>query len=158
MQIRHVVETCRRHGIAQLCPTLVTNAFDALMHGFRMIHQACEKDAELARAIIGIHLEGPYISPEDGPRGAHPKQHVRPADWDEFRRFQNAAGGRIKMLTLAPEMPGALAFIEKVAQTDVIVAAGSHRRQGACIRDAVKARGAHQYTSGQRLSCDFAAA
>ncbi len=138
-EIRHVVATCRQHGIAQLCPTLVTASFDALVHGFRTIHTACETDANLARAIVGIHLEGPYISPDDGPRGAHPKQHVRPPDGDEFRRFQESAGGRIKMLTVAPEAPGAIPFIEKVAQSGVVVALGHTGATPACIRDAVKA-------------------
>lgn len=138
-QIRHVVTTCRKHGIAQLMPTLVTNSFDAFLHGFRMIHAACQSDAELAKAIVGIHQEGPYIASEDGPRGAHPKQHVRPPSWDEFQRFQDAAGGMIKMLTLAPETPGALPFIEKVAQSGVIVAIGHTAATPAVIRDAVSA-------------------
>ncbi|MGH2549133.1 MAG: N-acetylglucosamine-6-phosphate deacetylase, partial [Thermomicrobiales bacterium] len=138
-QIRHVVKTCAAHGIAQLCPTLVTGSFDALAHGFRTLTSACEQDAELKRAIVGIHLEGPYISPEDGPRGAHPKQHVRPPDWDEFCRFQDAAHGMIRMLTIAPETPGAIALIEKATQSGVIVAIGHTAASGACIRDAVKA-------------------
>jgi N-acetylglucosamine-6-phosphate deacetylase len=139
-QIRHVVAVCRKHGIAQLCPTLVTGSFEALMHGFRTLREACGQDAELARAIVGIHLEGPYISPEDGPRGAHPKQHVRPASWDEFQRFQNdAAGGMIRMVTLAPETPGGIAFIEKAARSGVVVALGHTAASGACIRDAIKA-------------------
>lgn len=138
-QIRHVVTTCRTHGIAQLCPTLVTGAFEALRHGFATLHHACETDAELALSIVGIHLEGPYISPEDGPRGAHPRQHVRVPDWDEFCRFQEAAGGRIKMVTLAPETAGALAFIEKAARSGVVVALGHTAATPQCIRDAVKA-------------------
>ncbi len=139
-QIRGVVETCRRHGIAQLMPTLVTGPFDALMHGFRTIREACDQDPELAQAIVGIHLEGPYISPEDGPRGAHPRQHVRPPSWDEFHRFQDdAAHGMIRMLTLAPETAGAIAFIEKVAQAGVVVALGHTGASGACIRAAIGA-------------------
>jgi N-acetylglucosamine-6-phosphate deacetylase len=139
-EIRHVVETCRRHGIAQLCPTLITGSFEALMHGFRTIREACAEDADLARAIVGVHLEGPYISPEDGPRGAHPKAHVRPPSWDEFHRFQEeAAHGMIRMLTLAPETRGALPFIEKVAQTGVVVALGHTAATGGCIRDAIRA-------------------
>jgi len=139
-QIWNVVETCRRHGIAQLCPTLVTGSFEALMHGFRTIREACAEDPDLAQAIVGIHLEGPYISPEDGPRGAHPKAHVRPPSWDEFHRFQaEAAHGMIRMLTLAPETRGALPFIEKVAQTGVVVALGHTAATGACIHDAIKA-------------------
>ena len=138
-QIQHVVEVCTRHGIAQLCPTLVTASHDALVHGFRTIHQACERDAELRRAIVGIHLEGPYISPEDGPRGAHPKAHVRPADWEEFCRFQDAAGGMIRMVTVAPEVPGAIAFIEKAKQTGIVVALGHTGAAGTHIRDAIRA-------------------
>ena len=59
-----------------------------------------------------FHLEGPYISPEDGPRGAHPERWVRPPDLDEFRRFQDAARGNIRLITLSPEWPHAPRFIE----------------------------------------------
>src|SRR5262245_22224091 len=89
---RHVVDVCHRHGIGSLCPTLVTNSHAALHHGFTTLRRACEQDAEVARSVPGFHLEGPYISPEDGPRGAHPRQHVRPPDHDEFQRLQDAAG------------------------------------------------------------------
>src|SRR5262245_12209473 len=106
--VRHVVGVCRRHGLGGLCPTLITNSFEALAHGFATLRRACETEADLDRAIPALHLEGPYISAEDGPRGAHPRQHVRPPDWDEFRRWQDASGGRIRLVTLAPEHDGAL--------------------------------------------------
>jgi N-acetylglucosamine-6-phosphate deacetylase len=142
--IRHVVRTCRRHGIAGLCPTLITNSFAALAHGFRTLRQAWESDGEIDRAVPALHLEGPYISAEDGPRGAHPRQHVRPPDWDEFRRLQDEAGGRIRLVTLAPEHDGALSFIERLAAAGVVVALGHTAASGARIRDAV--------ASGARLS------
>ena len=138
-QVRHVVAVCQRHGIAHLCPTLVTGSFDALAHGFRTLRTARERDKDLARAIVGFHLEGPFISPADGPRGAHPKQHVRPPDFDEFRRWQDEAGGLIRMVTLAPETPGALPFIEQAAKSGVVVALGHTAASGACVRDAVRA-------------------
>ena len=122
--IQYVVATCKRHGITGLCPTLVTGSFAAISHGVTTLRQACEQDRQLARAIGGIHVEGPYIAAEDGPRGAHPRQHVRPPDWDEFRRWQDASDGRIRLLTLAPELPGAIAFIEKLTAAGVIVALG----------------------------------
>ncbi len=137
--IRRVVRVCRRHGIAALCPTLITNSRDALLHGFATIARACEADADLARAIPGLHLEGPYISGEDGPRGAHPQCHVRPPDWDEFRRFQDAAGGRIRLVTLAPERDGALPFIEKLTASGVVIAIGHTAASSACIRAAIAA-------------------
>lgn len=138
-EIHHVVRMCRRHGIGAFCPTLVTNSREALLHGFTTIRRACEDDAELARAMPVLHLEGPYISSEDGPRGAHPVCHVRPPDWDEFRRFQDAADGRIRLVTLAPEHDGALPFIEKLAASGVVVALGHTAATSSCIRAAIAA-------------------
>jgi N-acetylglucosamine-6-phosphate deacetylase len=138
-QVRHVVAVCRTHGISQICPTLVTGPFDALAHGLATLALACDADTDIARAVCGIHVEGPYISPEDGARGAHPRQHVRPPSWDEFCRWQDAAGGRIRLLTLAPEVPGALPFIEKLAGAGVVVALGHTAADGDCIRAAISA-------------------
>jgi N-acetylglucosamine-6-phosphate deacetylase len=137
--VRHVVAVCRRHGIAGLCPTLITAGFDTLAHGMATVRRACEADPDLAAALPAVHLEGPYISPEDGPRGAHPRRHVRPPDWDEFRRLQDAAGGRIRLVTLAPEWDGALPFIERLVQAGVVVALGHTAASGARIREAVAA-------------------
>jgi N-acetylglucosamine-6-phosphate deacetylase len=137
--IREVVRTCRQHGIGSFCATLVTNAREALLHGFGTLRRACADDPDVGRAIPAFHLEGPYISPDDGPRGAHPQRHVRPPDWDEFRRFQDAAGGRIRLLTLAPEQDGALPFIERLAASGVVVALGHTAAGAARIREAVAA-------------------
>jgi N-acetylglucosamine-6-phosphate deacetylase len=137
--VRHVVGVCRTHGIGGLCPTLVTNSAEALLHGFDTIRRACETDSEIAYAVPSLHLEGPYLSPEDGPRGAHPKQHVRPPDWDEFRRFQDASGSRIRLVTLAPEHDGALPFIERLIASGVVVSLGHTAATGPRIRDAIKA-------------------
>jgi N-acetylglucosamine-6-phosphate deacetylase len=138
-QVRAVADECRAHGIGAFCPTLITNGFDALRHGFATLARAVESDAELARRMPGFHLEGPYLSAEDGPRGAHPRAHVRDPDWDEFRRWQDAAGGRIRMVTLAPERPGAIPFIEKLAVAGVVVAIGHTAATGPQIRAAVAA-------------------
>jgi N-acetylglucosamine-6-phosphate deacetylase len=137
--VAQIVAVCRQHGVGSLCPTLVTNAFAALAHGLATIRQACETRAEISAAIPAIHLEGPYISPEDGPRGAHPRQHVRPPDWDEFRRLQEAAGGRIHLVTMAPEHDGALRFIEQLVAEGIVVALGHTAANGARIRDAISA-------------------
>jgi N-acetylglucosamine-6-phosphate deacetylase len=139
--VRHVVAVCRRHGIGALCPTLITNSAEALLHGFATVRRACETDPDIARAVPCLHLEGPYISSDDGPRGAHPRQFVRPPDWDEFRRFQDAAGGRIRLVTLAPEHDGAIPFIEQLTGSGVVVALGHTNASRACIRSAITAGG-----------------
>ncbi|HEV3204143.1 MAG TPA: N-acetylglucosamine-6-phosphate deacetylase [Gemmataceae bacterium] len=137
--VGHIVEVCRRHGIGGFCATLVTNSFTALAHGMTIICQACATDEAIGAAIAAIHLEGPYISPEDGPRGAHARQYVREPDWDEFRRLQDAAGGRIRLVTLAPELEGAIPFIEKLVRAGVVVSLGHTAANGPCIRAAIAA-------------------
>jgi N-acetylglucosamine-6-phosphate deacetylase len=138
-QVRTVVDDCRRHGIAGLLPTLVTNSYEILAHGFATLGRAIETDPEVAAAVPGFHLEGPYISPDDGPRGAHAREHVRDPDLDEFRRLQDSAGGRIRLLTLAPERPGALNLIELVTRSGVTVAIGHTAASPAQIRAAIAA-------------------
>jgi len=137
--VRRVVQVCRAHGIVEFLPTLVTNSFDAIAHGFATLTRARDKDPDLARAVPGFHLEGPYISAEDGPRGAHPKAHVRPPDWNEFQRWQDAAAGRIRLVTLAPEHDQALPFIEKLTAAKVVVAIGHTAATSSRIRDAISA-------------------
>ncbi len=137
--VRHVADVCRAHGIGGFCPTLVTGAFDALRHGFATLAAARRADPDLAARVPGYHLEGPYLSADDGPRGAHPREHARDPDWDEFRRWQDAADGRILMVTLAPERAGAIAFIERLAAAGVVVAIGHTAATPQQVRDAATA-------------------
>ncbi|MSR54513.1 MAG: N-acetylglucosamine-6-phosphate deacetylase [Gemmataceae bacterium] len=138
-QVRQVIDECRKHGIAGLLPTLITNSFEAIVHGLGTLKKARETDPVVAAAVPGFHVEGPYIASEDGPRGAHPRKHARDPDFDEFQRWQDAAGGQIRLFTLAPERAGALRFIEQVARTGVVVAIGHTAATPAIIRDAVAA-------------------
>lgn len=138
-EVQLVAKKCREHGIGGLCPTLITASFDELTHGFTTLRQLCEADPNLAKRLPGFHLEGPYISAEDGPRGAHPLPQVRKPDWDEFQALQEAAGGRIRLVTLAPEHDGAMAFIERLVASGVVVAIGHTAARGEQIREAVRA-------------------
>lgn len=113
-----------RHGVTRLCPTLITNSFEGLATGFTAIRTACETETFADRMICGCHLEGPYISPDDGPRGAHPREHVRAASWDEFQKLQEISGNRIKLVTIAPEVEGALDFIRQAVATGVVISIG----------------------------------
>ena len=111
-------------GTGFLCPTVVTGSFEGISNSLRAIVEACKTDSLVAHSILGIHLEGPYISAEDGPRGAHPLEHVREPDWDEFQRWQDIAEGQITIVTLAPEKKGATRFIEKLVTNGIVVALG----------------------------------
>lgn len=126
-------------GLTAYCPTLTTDSFENLARAMRIIAQVADGAEEVRGRVAGIHLEGPYICPEDGPRGAHPLCFVRPPDWEEFQRWQEAAGGRIRILTLSPEYEGAADFIARVAASGVVVAIGHTRADGQQIRRAVDA-------------------
>lgn len=125
-------------GVLRWMPTLVTDSADAMEHKCRVLAGAL-RDKALARHIPGIHLEGPHISPHDGPRGAHPAAHVCPPDLNLFERLQRAAEGRIRYVTLAPELPGAVRFIRALAGRGVVVALGHHAADAGHIRAAADA-------------------
>lgn len=134
-----MVHALWRQGVAAVCPTVITQSPDHMCQSLRAIAQACEAYPLVAHSIPCIHVEGPAIAAEDGPRGAHPREHVRPPDLDEYRRWQDAAGGRVGLITLAPEYPGAPAYIRAVAAEGVTVAIGHTAAGGEQIRVAVEA-------------------
>ncbi len=126
-------------GTTRLLPTLVTAHLDALCHQLSVLADAMER-IPLVRAMCpGIHLEGPFIHPEDGPRGAHRRECVRDASIPEYDRLQAAARGKILMLTLAPERPGAIDLIRHAAGKGVVVALGHHRADDATLDRAIAA-------------------
>ena len=134
-----MVRALWRVGTGFLCPTVVTGSFDGICNSFRAIVEACKTDALVAHSVLGIHLEGPYISAEDGPRGAHPLEHVRDPDWDEFQRWQDIAEGQISIVTLAPEKKNAIPFIEKLVANGVVAALGHTNASSDDIRAAIDA-------------------
>ncbi len=142
-----VLSVFLRHGVTRLFPTLITNSAAALEHGFAVINRACEQAAWVDRMVAGCHLEGPYLSAETGPRGAHPREHIRGCNWNEFARWQAASGNRIKLVTLAPEATGAVEFIQRFTATGGVIALGHTAADTTQIAAAVAA--------GARLSTHF---
>lgn len=131
--IDRALDAMRRSGVTRCLPTLITSSFESFA--------ACAKRiaGHPHPAIAGIHMEGPYISREPGPRGAHSSAHVIAASVEDFDRRQDAADGRIRLLTLAPESAGALVLIEHAVNRGVRVAIGHTMASSAEIRDAVSA-------------------
>jgi N-acetylglucosamine-6-phosphate deacetylase len=123
----------REVGVTRCLPTIITSSCDAFA--------ACVRPLARHRstAIVGIHMEGPYLSPEEGYRGAHLKEHVIPASVDDFERRQDAADGRIVLVTLAAEVSGATELIEHAVRTGVRVAIGHSAASPSQIADAIAA-------------------
>ena len=138
-QVAEILAEYRVHGMTRVMPTVITNREEALAHGLSVLRQACDSDASLAAQIAGIHLEGPFLSPQDGPRGAHAREWIRPCDGQEFDRLQHAAGGRIRIVTIAPESPGAVEFVRRVRAQGVHVSIGHTAANSAQIAAVVEA-------------------
>ena len=144
-ELRHAAETMWRHGVTRFFPTVITAPLEGMTRTLTAIRRAREADSVLARAIPGIHLEGPFLCPEDGPRGAHPRASILNPDWDTFQRLQEAAGGLIRLVTVAPERPGALEVIRRLTETGTVAAIG-HSDAGEADIDAAILAGARLST------------
>lgn len=126
-------------GVTEFYPTFITNSFERLKTNFEASEKVLKQLEKHAAFIGGYHLEGPYLSKEDGPRGAHSTQFVKAPDWDEFSRLQEAANGRIKLLTLSPEWEGSDEFIRKAVDAGVKIAIGHTAAETIQIEKAVAA-------------------
>ncbi len=134
-----VVRALAASGTTQHVPTIVTGPRERISRNLKVIARACAGIPLVGRAVAGMHVEGPFISAEDGPRGVHPRSFVRDPDFEEFAEWQEAAEGAIRYVTLAPERPGALPFIERVVATGVRVAIGHTAARPEEIREAISA-------------------
>jgi len=127
-----------RTGVTRFFPTVITGSPEGMRSALRNLADARDALPE-GEAMEAFHVEGPYISAEDGPRGAHPAQWVRPPDLDEFHRFQDAARGNIRLITLSPEWPRAPQFIEAVVREGIVASIGHTRASTHEIAAAVSA-------------------
>ena len=125
-------------GVTRFYPTVITGSAEDMLGALRNLTRAKEALREGA-AMDGFNVEGPHISPDEGPRGAHPRRWVRPPDLDEFRRWQEAAGNRVRIVTLAPEWPQATRYIEAITAEGIVAAIGHTNATGQQIADAVSA-------------------
>lgn len=111
-------------GTTTFLPTVVTTSEEAIIQAVGAIAAARRRDEVLAAATPCIHIEGPFIGPQDGPRGAHERKWVRPPDIAEFDRWQQACDGLIGLVTLSPHWPGSVKFIAHLAKRGIIAAIG----------------------------------
>ncbi|HZC42874.1 MAG TPA: amidohydrolase family protein [Acidobacteriaceae bacterium] len=126
-------------GVTTFLPTIITASEGKIIRALQAIAEARRADSRVAHAIPFAHVEGPFISSNDGPRGAHDRDHVRPADLAEFERWQAACDGLVGMVTVSPHDDTALAFISALADQGVVVAIGHSHATPAQIHAAADA-------------------
>lgn len=137
--LRRAVDALRAGQTHRILLTFITDDPDALARKFEQIERFRAQDPVLAETICGYHLEGPFLSPEDGYRGAHPGEFMRAPDLAAFARMQAAAGGNIRLLTIAPEWPGSAEFIAAVVAQGVVLSLGHTNASEAQIDEAIRA-------------------
>jgi N-acetylglucosamine-6-phosphate deacetylase len=136
-KVKLAAERIWSDGVTTFIPTVITNSHENLLLNFRNLYNAIIKE-DLMGSVPGFHLEGPYISPEEGFFGTHPEKYVRKPDWNEFIEYQEAAGGKIIQVTVSPEVEGADVFIEKCKDKGIIVAIGHTNANAGQVRMAAE--------------------
>ena len=137
-EIEWALEVIQSTGVTRCLPTLITASPDEMLDCLKNLARA-KRDLGDGPVMAGFHIEGPHIGPGDGPRGAHPVKWVRPPDLEEFRRWQGAADGHIRLVTLSPHWPGSVPYIESLVGQGIVVSIGHTGANSAQIRAAVKA-------------------
>ena len=138
-QMAVAIRAMWRDGCAHVLPTLITASPERLSAQFRRLADARHGDEDVAASVSGFHLEGPFMSPQDGARGAHPLAHMREVSRKLWREWQRAADGRIALVTLAPEVRGVLPFIRQLRLENVLPALGHTMADAATISRACEA-------------------
>lgn len=126
-------------GVTTFAPTLITASQEQLLERLKAIAEARRRDAMARSCIAFVHMEGPHICCEDGYRGAHPVQHVRPPSIEEFAAWQQASGSLVGMVTLSPHFPGSDAYIRALCRQGVRVSLGHTNASSEQIHAAVQA-------------------
>ncbi|MFI7062812.1 N-acetylglucosamine-6-phosphate deacetylase [Kribbella sp. NPDC050124] len=132
-------EVLRGVGVTTFVPTLVTAGAERTRWAVGVLAEARRQYPEVAGAVPFVHLEGPHISAQDGPRGCHDVRFVRAPDFKEFEEVQRAAGGLVGMMTVSPHWVESVEFIAAVRATGTRVAIGHTHATTAQIRAAVDA-------------------
>jgi len=136
--VKKATKALWKAGVTSYFPTIITSDIARIKKNFAILAMAKE-DPEIEKSIPGFHLEGPYISPIAGFRGAHLEKYIKAPDWKEFQEIQKAANNGIRIITVAPEIEGAIPFIKNCVESGVIVSLGHHNGSAEDVQAAVDA-------------------
>ncbi len=128
-----------KEGVTTHLPTIITNSTEQITKLIRQVISLRNADEQAKWSIDGLHIEGPFISPVDGPRGAHPKEFVRAPDWNLILQWQEVAEGQIKIITISPEWENSNTFIEQCLKNNILVSIGHTCATHQQLQDAVSA-------------------
>lgn len=110
-----------KEGVCGVCPTTLTQSHDTLIKALKEVEETKKENPEGA-IILGIHLEGPYIDRKY--KGAQPEEYIVEGNVEEFKQYQNACNGLIKIITLAPEHDKNFKLIQYCAKNQINASIG----------------------------------
>lgn len=122
--LRRACERLVQDGTDQILATVITDHLPVMTARLRRLVELREQDDLARRVIAGLHVEGPFISPQDGYRGAHPADAVQPADTEAMRHLLDAGNGLVRVVTLAPEQDEGAKVTAMLARQGVAISAG----------------------------------
>ena len=128
-----------REGVTTFLPTIITNSENVISEILQSFEEIRDKDSVFKDAVPGYHIEGPFISGNDGPRGAHNQRYVCPPSVEYLKNWQKAAGNNIKIITMSPEWKGSIPFIEYCVKEGIHVSIGHTSASAGQIREAAAA-------------------
>ncbi len=137
--MKKILEFYISHGVGTVFPTVMTDSDETICRQLSLIAELAKEYPE----IKGIHLEGPFLSEKYC--GAMPTEYLQTPSFDKFLQYQKAANGLIKIVTVAPELPGAIDFIVEATTAKVNVSLGHSDADGETVFKALKA-GANSFT------------
>ena len=137
-EIARSINVLHSTGTTRFFPTVITGSRENMLGSLRNLAKA-KASLPGGDAMEAFHVEGPHICPDDGPRGAHPKAHVRPPDIDEYRTWQEATDGGVRLVTVSPEWPTAPAYVEALVRDGVVVSIGHTKADAEQIQACVSA-------------------
>ncbi|OQO83366.1 N-acetylglucosamine-6-phosphate deacetylase [Enterococcus casseliflavus] len=132
-----VTKILKEKGTTCYCPTLITNSPVVISKQIKKIVAAVRKYEECEKAIVGIHLEGPFLSGEDGPRGAHPIEFIREPNINLLRQWVEESEGLVKIVTLAPELENSEELIRYCKANNIICSIGHTSAKEEDVKKAV---------------------
>lgn len=122
--LEHACDRLRDDGVRGILATIITDDLNSMCARLNRLAVLRAQSALARHMILGLHIEGPFISAVDGYRGAHPLDAVRPADVDAMKRLIDASDGLARLVTLAPECDPGLRTTDWLARQGIIVSAG----------------------------------
>jgi len=138
-ELAHACLTLRSHKTTAILLTLVTDSVDSLCQKLERIEEIRGQDDRISSVVKGYHLEGPWISTEPGYYGAHPVDKATKPTFSDYKKLRAAAGGRLRLITLAPEVDGCLEIIEAAVKDGVRVSLGHTNAPDDAIDAAIRA-------------------